>query len=1026
MVRKLALAVSIALGTISVPAHALGLGELDSTSALNQAFEGRIPLLSVRPDELDAIRIRLADAEAFDRAGIERPYFLTLFKFEPKTDASGKPVIAVTSGFPIREPFLNFLVEVNWPNGRLLREYAVLLDPPTMAAPAPVRVQPATRGAQDPRPATVARPAAQSPLPMTGDGYRVRANDTAWAIEQRIRPAGATMEQTMMALLETNPDAFINRNINLLKRGQILRLPSSDEILGLARQQARADFRDQQDAWLSQQDRQVAARADTGDGGGAAPGSPADDQLRIATVEPDSEVAPGPDTVPEAEEPAAPVAEELQQMLLAARENAESSRQEAEDLRVRMDDLQARLEDMKRLLSLKDDQLAQLQQQLSVPDATAPTTQPPVAEPPVEPAQPPVPVVDAVEPEPQVAADGASVPADSPAEPPVAPVDPVIAVPATPTQEPGETLATAPAVELPSISDFEMAPQVDADAVVREAIEGPAAAPVVDTAPAETVVVPTEPERPVAAVDSAVPAATAVLGGSDSSGPGADGPGQVSAGDGADAGVAQDAPAGGSPSLASLMATVEQYSVPLGIGAVLLMGLIGFAATRGRREADGAVGAPVLAGAGAGAGAVAAAEMDRGDVGRRGARDAREPTVDGDSTIPDELQAAIADLGDDSDVLDSPSQLDNLQDETGEVDPVSEADVYIAYGRYQQAKELLYQALAREPDRLALKHKLLEVHYATRDSKEFVSLAQQMSDSGQDTVDGASWARVVQMGHELDPRHPLFAVAGAAVAGGLMQASDEDSSTLLDPDSLSNRPDSVLAALEADQLEAPSEISIILDDPDMSESVTVDPGLPDSISIDELDSLEFEPPGSRKPAGSRSQDLSMDDDSLTDSLDLSAILDESVTTEPMADDTLDPVFTAEELQAQLDALSDLTGLDETLDETLDDSSRPLGRDHGGLGLVEEDVGRPPRGLDQPLDLSEAFDSQTLVGDDTLEFAVDAESVMTDDAVSTKLDLARAYVEMGDVDGARGILTEVVSEGDPAQQAEAQRLIDSLS
>jgi pilus assembly protein FimV len=154
MVRKLALAVSIALGTLNAPVHALGLGELTSDSLLNQNFSGNINLLSVTPEEIDGIRVKLADADAFERAGVERPFYLSLLKFAPDLLDAGKPVIRVTSDFPIREPFLNFLVEVNWPNGRLLREYTVLLDPPTTTPrrpPAPVAPQVSTRPARRPR-----------------------------------------------------------------------------------------------------------------------------------------------------------------------------------------------------------------------------------------------------------------------------------------------------------------------------------------------------------------------------------------------------------------------------------------------------------------------------------------------------------------------------------------------------------------------------------------------------------------------------------------------------------------------------------------------------------------------------------------------------------------------------------------------------------------------------------------------------------------------------------------------------------
>ena len=90
MVRKLALAVSLALGTLSVPVHALGLGELSSKSALNQNFNGDISLLSVSPEELDGVRVKLADAAAFKRAGVDRPFYLSLLKFEPTLSKKGK------------------------------------------------------------------------------------------------------------------------------------------------------------------------------------------------------------------------------------------------------------------------------------------------------------------------------------------------------------------------------------------------------------------------------------------------------------------------------------------------------------------------------------------------------------------------------------------------------------------------------------------------------------------------------------------------------------------------------------------------------------------------------------------------------------------------------------------------------------------------------------------------------------------------------------------------------------------------
>ena len=318
MVRKLALAVSLALGTLSVPAHALGLGELNSKSTLNQNFQGDIALLSVGPDEIGSVRVKLADAAAFERAGVERPFYLSLLKFEPIIAKRGKPVVRVTSEFPIREPFLNFLIEVNWPKGRLLREYTVLLDPPTTTTRKPPVVTPAARTARPAakpvkakptasaparaRPTPVTKPAVSSPASAGFEYGPVKANDTAWRIAKKVRPGGVSMEQMMMALLEANPQAFIRNDINRLKRGHILRVPSLAEIQEMSRAEARAAYRQQQDAWLARRDaklqraaqvQQPAAEkkpADTAAQAGAGgEAEAAADQLRIATARPQGE-----------------------------------------------------------------------------------------------------------------------------------------------------------------------------------------------------------------------------------------------------------------------------------------------------------------------------------------------------------------------------------------------------------------------------------------------------------------------------------------------------------------------------------------------------------------------------------------------------------------------------------------------------------------------------------------------------------------------------------------------------------------
>ncbi|MCP5428999.1 MAG: hypothetical protein H6962_01830 [Chromatiaceae bacterium] len=463
-----------------------------------------------------------------------------------------------------------------------------------------------------------------------------------------------------------------------------------------------------------------------------------------------------------------------------------------------------------------------------------------------------------------------------------------------------------------------------------------------------------------------------------------------------------------------LASMIEQNIVPIAAGGITLLALIGWLSTRGRRRT--ATGTAVAA--------AAPASADR-----------ELPAVDQPG-----LDAAALDELPDSSFLDefSPSDIDALHDETGEVDPVSEADVYIAYGRYQQAEDLLRQAMERDPDRLALKHKLLEVHYATRNAQTFSELAQEMVDAGQDTVDEDAWARALDMGRELAPDNPLFAqatgrrgaklagLAAAAAAGAAAKAVDDDTLSLDDLE-LSE----LTAAYDEDStdsndLEAPSEVSILLDlDEESSLSESTMPETPASISLDELDSLDFALPEADKADTADVEPV--EEDSVSDSFNLDSMIAEAEAAVDAEGSTLslDSEFSADELQAQLDELSDLSVLDSDLDTPPEDT--PSATPGGSMGLVYEDTSGAAEGLDQPISLDESVDADDVedAGAEILDFgsAVDADG--DEDDITTKLDLARAYVEMGDQDGARSILEEVLGEGNDEQKGNAEKLLSQL-
>src|SRR6202167_1936463 len=247
---------------------ALGLGEIHLKSALNEPMNAEIDLIAATPDELTALRASLADREAFTRYGIDRPPFLSSLTFKVGKSKDGRDVLLVRSTDAIPEPFVTFLVEVNWARGRLMREYTVLLDPPvytpgeTASSATPVTAPtsasaPARRPAPAvaPAPAPSAPVASPSPAPeraapsVTGDTYRVGKGDTLTKIARSLQADSSVgIDQTMMAVYRANPDAF-GGNINILHRGAVLRIPGADDIAALNQSEAMSEVHRQMSSW---------------------------------------------------------------------------------------------------------------------------------------------------------------------------------------------------------------------------------------------------------------------------------------------------------------------------------------------------------------------------------------------------------------------------------------------------------------------------------------------------------------------------------------------------------------------------------------------------------------------------------------------------------------------------------------------------------------------------------------------------------------------------------------------------------
>lgn len=302
MTRKLALLLAVSLGFWHGAAHALGLGEIAVDSDLNQRFDARIELRNTEALGPNEIIAGLASGEDFARVGVERFFFLSDLQFRTDLSDPARPAIIVSSSQPITEPFVNFVVEVMWPSGRLLREYTVLLDPPTYAAGSvtPARTLPGAGADRARTPAAPARPAdstaASRPdsAPASGDArdafdgssYGVTdRDDTLWQVALRVRPdPSLSVQQTMLALVRVNPEAFIGNNINLLKAGYVLRVPDAAEIRRLSFDDAVIQVAQQNDRWRQGLDREpLDARAATAQAGPGA--SPSDGELRLVAAE---------------------------------------------------------------------------------------------------------------------------------------------------------------------------------------------------------------------------------------------------------------------------------------------------------------------------------------------------------------------------------------------------------------------------------------------------------------------------------------------------------------------------------------------------------------------------------------------------------------------------------------------------------------------------------------------------------------------------------------------------------------------
>ena len=407
MLRKLAVSLAVA-GIIGASnANALGLGEIKIHSALNEPLNAEIKLLQVRKLGPLQIQPRMADIDEFALAGLSKSRFLTDVSFQVKVNPDGTGMITMRSARPVQEPFLNFLVEVNWPNGRLVREYTLLLDPPVFD-PTPVRktVQPSASSKTTSLPAP-SRSQSNANTYRAADGkVRVGNNDTLWSIVIKHRPnERISAKKMMIALQKKNPHAFVDNNINGLRAGAVLTLPTLAEINKLNEKDAALEVVRQASQWKnkSMPAADVSTPAPIDESKKAVttevvpePAAPVPEEdksaeLKIVTpkesIEPEEGVAtdqakaepetPTDEAAPEGEESAVADEtqalsernEELEARLSESLENVDRITRENVELNERLDAIQYELEKLREMLELKDSELATLQNKVVAAEA---------------------------------------------------------------------------------------------------------------------------------------------------------------------------------------------------------------------------------------------------------------------------------------------------------------------------------------------------------------------------------------------------------------------------------------------------------------------------------------------------------------------------------------------------------------------------------------------------------------------------------------------------------------------------------
>lgn len=968
---QMATAVAVALAILSgggvTSAEAAGLGRLTVQSALGQPLRAEVEVTSVSPDEAESLKARIASPEAFSRVGLQYKEALSGVRMDVE-NRGGRYFIKVTSSRPINDPFVDLVVELSWASGTFSREYTFLLDPPTQQSAnqanrsgnAPVAgaataaaatgaaasgsnavrtIDPATgrlvnqeRGAQG-RSQAASQPteAKQQPAAQAKGGrdasseggtVTVGQGETLGMIAARVRPASATLDQTIVAIYRTNPTAFIQNNPNLIRQGRTLTIPSEGEIAAIDGTEAGRQLRMAARDFRSYKERMAGTTPEVASGNGSSTASGA------ISAKVDDERGGQAGSQDRLELSRSEGGKDEQGSAVGARDaEAQVAREAAlKEANSRIAELEKNVGALKSMLELKDKSLADLQAQLEKARVAG--------------AQVSGTVAAAATAAADKARDAASKVADKAAAEKTA-AEKAVAEKAAQTKAAADKLAAEAKAAADKVAAEKAAAEkaaADKAAAEKAAAEKAAAdkaaadKAAADKAAAEKAAA----DKAAAEQDQSKPAEGADKDAVERAA--ADAKAEVERVTNGDADKSKDmpkpAPVNESEEQGGLIEGLSQNSLLLpGLGVAALAAGLGFWMLRRRRREDDGF-----------SDSISADEFSANSLfGTTGGQSV--DTMTGAST-----------------------QITTISESTPtEVDPIAEAEVYIAYGRETQAEEILREALKRQPERQAIRLKLLEIYSGRKDTVAFGQMAREMHDMTGGLNE--EWSKVVQMGAALDPDNALYGDGTADLA-----APSPVASPAADVGGMAAAGAAAVAAGVAGVAAAVEPEAQAVSSPSLDEGLAFDGGY-------NKPAAEAESKPVQTFQSTRSGPLSAMPGVELPSLDLDAPLD---------------------LDEGPSTVTDLN-IDTTITESLD-MGHASGGEGDGLGAIGLDLS--PSTISGPITMSGAASSQW-------------------QEMASKLDLASAYVEIGDKEGARELLEEVINGGDAAQQQRARELLADL-